>query len=757
MTMEFAMLPMMESSFRGATMYAPIPRAESKHTEQEQPKAKRGESQQKRAVKNRSRALYEAYLRHQQTIEAFAARPGASNGRESFISRARRNTIVKSGAEGDELEYQAKARGGHGAGKNKEKCALGVHFPYEMLDIFIGAWCAMTVPHGSEEELAPDLAADVPEGARYLKAALDHPHFAGDVDKLIKNIQKDLKLRGKTDNQRFTFESRIRALKMLLDNTGDKGLRLPGSIWDARRLDRLPPRVWSDEQAAILDAVRRGVAVDDANVNVHSRMLLITGKPGAGKTEAVIGCAVEAAEKGERVLIACPIGALVDTYRQKLPPNDNIVIETVHASHRITRKADQQYIPPGRLRNFDLIIYDEISQLEDVVWQQVRTAIVELNPHPFICFVGDFKQLQPVHGEPELQQTLEDMVQAGTLRHIELQQHELARSNDPNLLDFLSEIRERQPSKDCLGDFFGSRRFAPDKNCKKDPDVLEAVLASKAVEANSGKAFTFLTVTNKGAMKINHTRCLLDFAGREEVVNSELYAAPCDPEYGGKVVAIPGMRIRLTRNIDKERGFVNGALAEVEHVLGAVYIRNAEGHWTNRGHAFIAKTPTGVRLLVHPVRYDGATFMPYIYGYAMTMRRAQGSTLEKVGLWFEHSYPPDRGYAYVGSSRVRSHQDLFLMGKLRRTDWLPVGGGPDDQLRRECDSEDTQSNSDFGSEDQGASDSGSASEDQGASSESGDKEQGGSEDEDQGASDDKDLGASEDEDQGASEDEEQSA
>ena len=72
--------------------------------------------------------------------------------------------------------------------------------------------------------------------------------------------------------------------------------------------------------------------------------------------------------------------------------------------------------------------------------------------------------------------------------------------------------------------------------------------------------------------------------------------------------------------------------------------------------------------------------MPWTFGYAMTMRRAQGSTLDAVGLWFDHSFPPTRGYAYVASSRVRNATDLFLSGKLRRTDWLPVG--PDEEGQR---------------------------------------------------------------------------
>ena len=84
----------------------------------------------------------------------------------------------------------------------------------------------------------------------------------------------------------------------------------------------------------------------------------------------------------------------------------------------------------------------------------------------------------------------------------------------------------------------------------------------------------------------------------------------------------------------------------------------------------------------------------------------------------------------VGSSRVRRACDLFLVGKVRRTDWLPVGGdAANEQDMRGYDSATTSSNSDAGSEDQGASSSSSASEDQGASATSDESLS----DEDQGA------------------------
>jgi hypothetical protein len=61
-----------------------------------------------------------------------------------------------------------------------------------------------------------------------------------------------------------------------------------------------------------------------------------------------------------------------------------------------------------------------------------------------------------------------------------------------------------------------------------------------------------------------------------------------------------------------------------------------------------------------------------VYAYATTMRRAQGSTLDLVGLKFDRRRP-DRGYAYVGTSRARKHTDVFHLGRIRRSDWLPVG------------------------------------------------------------------------------------
>ena len=105
--------------------------------------------------------------------------------------------------------------------------------------------------------------------------------------------------------------------------------------------------------------------------------------------------------------------------------------------------------------------------------------------------------------------------------------------------------------------------------------------------------------------------------------------------------------MRLTHNVDKERGFVNGNAGMVRKML--------------RADIFLLQSDQGVPILVHPISSQGRKFLPVAYGWATTIRRAQGATLDKVGLWFDRRLP-DRGYAYVGVSRAKRQADVFLMG-----------------------------------------------------------------------------------------------
>ena len=83
-----------------------------------------------------------------------------------------------------------------------------------------------------------------------------------------------------------------------------------------------------------------------------------------------------------------------------------------------------------------------------------------------------------------------------------------------------------------------------------------------------------------------------------------------------------------------------------------------------------------------------AGYLPVAYGYATTVRRAQGTTLLRGCVLFD-SNATGRGYAYVMVSRFKSRAGVFHCGFVRRSDWLPVGAPkPGQQEERSAESED---------------------------------------------------------------------
>ena len=72
--------------------------------------------------------------------------------------------------------------------------------------------------------------------------------------------------------------------------------------------------------------------------------------------------------------------------------------------------------------------------------------------------------------------------------------------------------------------------------------------------------------------------------------------------------------------------------------------------------------------------------LPCVYGYATTVRRAQGADLDLGCVYFDQRMPAGRGYGYVGVSRFRSRSGCYLYGKVRRGDFLPVGPGREGEV-----------------------------------------------------------------------------
>ncbi|CAE7237635.1 UBP23 [Symbiodinium sp. CCMP2456] len=585
--LEFAGKSMVRHSFFGCNYYAPIPGS---------------------AATNLSRAAYNAFQH--------GLRRGNYTG-YSYLAWLRDHRIEPSAQGACKVTPRTASK------KTAKDVGVAVQFPFELLDIFVGAWAATFLvamderrlwpggspgyPKGFEIELKRRNSFDAPQGCQHLKAVLClddfqmHPErtdFAPDVARLLVTIEQDLIIRGLAADRIATFKARVNSCALLLQRVA--GRQEDPTTWSARRIFQLPQRVWSKEQNEVLQIIAEGTNVQDANeLDTNTRLLHVK----------------------------------------------------------------------GGLRSYDLIIFDEISQIDAHVWRLLQTALADLHPQPFVVFVGDFQQLQPITGLPQLQLDLERQTSKNLLPTIELQPHAAARSTDPVMLDFLGLVRTTQPPRATLEHFFRNRIFP------KQPDL--AAQQARAFEIESGEKFTFLTVTNPGAYRLNIECLKLDYPQAAAALAAGA-GYPADSSSGqDRILVEVGMRLRLTRNLDKDRGFVNGNLGIVETML--------------RPDVFVVKTMQDVLILVHPITVRGRKFIPACYAYATTIRRAQGATLAAACLRFDRPRP-DRGYAYVGASRVKYHGHLFHMGRLRRTDWLPVNGDPDhEQLVPSAISESTDS------------------------------------------------------------------
>lgn len=112
-----------------------------------------------------------------------------------------------------------------------------------------------------------------------------------------------------------------------------------------------------------------------------------------------------------------------------------------------------------------------------------------------------------------------------------------------------------------------------------------------------------------------------------------------------------GMRIILTQNRDKKNGIVNGQ-------PGIVLMM--------KSMTVLIKLPNGKTVSVYPVstitkRSDQDdneescinTCYPFVPGYAITICKSQGQTLDNVIVWFDTN-SLGQGAAYVALSRVKT-------------------------------------------------------------------------------------------------------
>ena len=379
----------------------------------------------------------------------------------------------------------------------------------------------------------------------------------------------------------------------------------------------------------------------------------VLGPAGSGKSTTVMVAVQKAQASGARVVLACPTRMLVAAYRQKYPDLD---VDSVHAVFQLFRPEHETLLS---MATYDLVVLDEVSQISAATFERLLRIWEAASSQP-VVFIGDFAQLKGV--EPT---QARDSPFWSTVFKFELRT--MRRCRCSALRWKLELLRVAKPSQKQLSDILRGHRAPTRQNRQKyrppssppSDDDIQAVFAETPDTV-------FVTITKAAAAAVNALAVSTFFPDQ-----SPLAVLPGDPDanpanfrgseqHAWEPAPIPiflGARVQLTKNLHKEMDYVNG--------MGATILGLQQG-------GVRVRTDTGFTVVVYPWT-DGdsrATFHPMRLGYANTLTKLQGVTLDSMTLYLDVANIPAAGY--VALSRVRYDKQWRFVGHLTRHHFTPA-------------------------------------------------------------------------------------
>ncbi|CAE7357688.1 pif1 [Symbiodinium sp. CCMP2592] len=541
-------------------------------------------------------------------------------------------------------------------------------------DRHYGQWLLLNVPFRNIDDLWHPQAELLPENLRYLGLCVLHRRrFWRDPVKIRSELEKEARNDLYIQNTLAMLTARIELVDAYLsgDMTVEREAAPP--LDGVARVAHAEVRV-APEQATVINVVGRRVQhamvtkwPEDREVEGWATWLeqdvaansvtVVLGPAGSGKSTAVEIALDRAVQAGAHVGVACPTGMLATRYRARHPDLD---IDTVHGMFALHKDELQT---ADMMKIYDMLVIDEVGQLPEWIFERLLRLWDAADRRTALVFVGDFCQLLGPDGT-----TARDSFRWRDMHVLYL--HEMRRCKCEKLKWKLELLRNTLPSGKQLKKILRGHRANLRSRSGVSHDLNSEDIATILQET---PRTTFITITRRGSARLNQ------LAMRALFVDAEMLdRIPCDPQENfenfrgaAQVAAEPfwmpvyqGMRVVITRNTDKENGFVNGMGATVQRM---------------RRSGVQVRTDAGKVLLIHPVTHecqlwDGSnsrtTAFPLRPGYSTTLHKIQGATLPHVTLWMD--VPFVRAALYVALSRVQYDRDWRFIGSIDRRHCLPA-------------------------------------------------------------------------------------
>ena len=539
-------------------------------------------------------------------------------------------------------------------------------------DLHFGQWLLLHVPFRDIADLWDDRVDCLPEELRFLGLCLLH---RPDFWRSPRRIAGELELEARTDLYITNTLEVIRARTELIDAFLSGEVEVPigpphsevARAAQAPRFEMLAP-----EQQLVARTIGERVdtalackwpedsneaswwkCLDANSQSVGRRVTAILGPAGSGKSTAVQVAIRRAVEAGAHVGVACPTGLLASKYRVDNPDLD---VDTIHGMFALYK---DEVATLEMMNIYDLVVIDEIGQVPLWIFERILRLWDAADRRPALVLVGDFCQLTGPDGTTAQQSARWPEVGKVCL-------HTMRRCKCSQLRWKLQLLRSTTPSGRQLRQILKKHTACGSDNMPTGDNVASILRRTPRTQ--------FVTISRRASARLNHLAIGALFDETQL-----LGYIPADPDENHRnfhgqsrmnaepfrMPVFPGMRVTITKNEDKEHGFVNG--------MGGVVQRM-------RRSGLQVLLDNGKVVLVHSVTQDyeladgsvrRVTALPLRLGYSSTLHKIQGATLDHATIWLD--VPFVRGAAYVAISRVRKDANWQFLGRIERKHCVPAG------------------------------------------------------------------------------------
>lgn len=358
-----------------------------------------------------------------------------------------------------------------------------------------------------------------------------------------------------------------------------------------------------------------------AHVTRPAALACVVGYAGTGKS-TMLGAARELWEAaGYKVRGA----ALSGIAAQGLESGSGIASTTLHAL--------QGQIDRGRITARDVIVVDEAGMVSSRQMHGILTAAQKAGAK--VVLVGDPSQLQAIEAGAAFRAVME---RAGSATLTEVRRQRLAWQQQAT-----RDLAEGQVEKALIA--YQSESRAIKKHAGKD-EAMEALVAEWGAELRSGAPGLILAATRKDVAGLNDkARDAMRAAGALGSKEFKIQAREERIDKPAREFVLPiaeGERLMFTKN-DKGLVVKNGTLGTFERQAGNRLVIRLDGPDQRR------------------VEVDLSTYRHLAHGYALTIHKAQGVTVDRAHVLASRSM--DRHSTYVALSRHRERVTLHYSRK----------------------------------------------------------------------------------------------